>query len=79
MLGLVRALLTNCKILMIYEVPQDAPASLRKKVKNLLTKFNIDKTIILFTHSNDYDSIADVSYTIDNGSVLENEVKKNEK
>ena len=75
MLGLVRALLTNCKILMIYEVPQDAPASLRKKVKNLLTKFNIDKTIILFTHSNDYDSIADVSYTIDNGSVLQNEVK----
>lgn len=69
MLGLVRALLTNCKILMIYEIPQDVPDAFRLKIVDLITKYNIDKTIILFTHTDDYDSIADVIYSVRYGRV----------
>jgi len=69
MLGLVRALLTNCKILMIYELPQDVPDSFRLKIVELIKKYNVDKTIILFTHSDDYDEIAEQIYTVRCGKV----------
>ena len=69
MLGFARALLTNCKILMIYEIPQDAPESFRKQIVKFLQKFNIDKTIILFTHSDDYDEIASSIYLVKNSKV----------
>ena len=79
LLGLTRALLSNCKILMIYEIPQDAADSLRLQIIDILTNHNIDKTIILFTHSNDYNNIADVSYLIDNGIAIEENPNTNEK
>jgi len=69
MLGLVRALVTNCKILMIYEIPQDTPSSFRKTIKHIISKFNIDKTIIMFTHSNEYDDVAERVYSVVQGQV----------
>ena len=69
LIGLVRALLTDCKILMIYEIPQDAPESFRKKIVKLLKTFNINKTIILFTHADDYDDLASLVYSVKNGKV----------
>ena len=69
MIGLVRALLTNCKILMIYEIPQDTPSSFRKNIKNIVSKYNVDKTIILFTHSNEYDDVAERIYSVSQGVV----------
>ena len=67
MLGLVRALLSNCKILMIYEMPQDTPDLVRKRILEFLSEFKIDKTVILFTHSDDFDQIAEVVYTVNKG------------
>ena len=70
LLGLVRALLSNCKILMIYEIPQDAPENFRKHLIDFLKKFKIDKTILLFTHTNKYDELATTVYAVKNGEVI---------
>jgi len=69
MLGLVRALLSNCKVLMIYEIPDDTPERFRNDIQNLLLTQNTDKTIILFTHSNNYDEIAHRIYNVKEGVV----------
>ena len=69
LLGLVRALLSNCKILMIYEIPNDAPEEFRQHIVKFLQEYYIDKTLIMFTHSNDYDDIADVVYLVEKGKV----------
>ncbi|MBO4569674.1 MAG: ABC transporter ATP-binding protein [Clostridia bacterium] len=69
MLGLVRALLTNCKILMVYEIPNDVPARFRANVNNFFKDVETDKTIILFTHTDTYDSIAQTVYKVEDGKV----------
>ena len=73
MLGLARALLTNCKILMIYELPDDMDESYRQNIINLMTTQKINKTIILFTHSDDYDKYASRIFTVIKGQV--NQIK----
>lgn len=69
LIGLARAALSNCKILMIYEIPEDMPNSFHNKVKNLIKKNELNKTFILFTHSNDYDDISDLTYEVKAGRV----------
>ena len=69
MLGLTRALLSDCKILMIYEIPEDTPKSFRKEIIDFLKLMNTNKTIILFTHSDEYDEISSLTYEIDKGKV----------
>lgn len=69
LLGVARALLSNCKILMVYEIPSDAPEEFRKQIAKFLQDYFIDKTLILFTHSDDYDNLAEVVYLIDKGNV----------
>ncbi|MCR5553353.1 MAG: ABC transporter ATP-binding protein/permease, partial [bacterium] len=69
MIGLVRALLTNCKILMVYEIPNDVPARFRENVNNFFKDVETDKTIILFTHTDIYDSIAQTVYKVESGKV----------
>jgi len=76
MLGLVRAVLSKCKILMIYELPQDADEKLKKNVVELLTKFDTEKTVILFSHSDDYDEIAGLVYEVNKGYVKLVKAKK---
>lgn len=69
LLGLARALLSDCNILMIYELPQDTPESFRKKIVKYLKNNKVDKTVIIFSHSNAYDEIASLCYTVTNGKV----------
>lgn len=76
LLGLARALLSDCNILMIYELPQDTPETFRKKIVNYLKSNNVDKTIIIFTHSNAYDEIASLTYTVTKGKVKLEQAKK---
>lgn len=68
LLGFIRALLSNSKILMIYELPQDIPKSFRKELIDILMKLK-NKTIILFTHTDEYDEIADLCYKVTRGKV----------
>ncbi len=69
LIGFARALLSKCKVLMVYEIPQDMPNSFRTRVKKVLSKYNTNKTVILFTHTNVYDSIADLCYEVKDGKV----------
>lgn len=76
LIGLARALLSKCRILMIYELPQDTPESFRKKILKFLQSYDVDKTIILFSHSDAYDDIAELTYVVDNGKVSLHKAKK---
>lgn len=69
LIGLARALLSECQILMVYELPQDTPETFRKKIIDYLKSYKVDKTIILFSHSDAYDEIASVTYKVTNGKV----------
>ena len=69
LIGLVRAILSDCKILMIYEIPQDTDDRFRQYIVKLLKKYNLNKTVILFTHSDDYDEIGDLVYEVKKGDV----------
>ena len=75
LLGLARALLSNCHILMIYELPQDTPESFKKKIVKYIKNNKLDKTVILFSHSDDYDEIAAKCYTVTKGKVKLNKNK----
>lgn len=67
LLGLVRALLTSSKILMIYEIPQNVSDEFKAHFSWLLTKLAKEKTIIFFTHSSEFDHIASLIYEIKDG------------
>ena len=69
LIGLARAVLSDCKILMIYEIPEDTPARFRNNVKQLLESYSIDKTIIVFTHSDIYNEITDMMFEIEKGKI----------
>jgi len=78
LIGLVRAMLSKCHILMIYELPQDIDNIFRMNVIDLLTKKKLNKTIIIFTHSDEYDQIADLVYEVKDNSVRIVESSKND-
>ena len=61
---------------MIYELPENTPNTFRTKIKRILTKFENKKTIILFTHTDVYDSIADMTYVVKNQKVKFVKIKK---
>lgn len=69
-IGLIRAALSKCKILMIYEYPEDVSEDFHIKLQNIIASSDpYKRTIILFTHKNNYDNLADTIYKIDNGKV----------
>ncbi len=76
LIGLVRAILSDCNILMIYELPQDSSDSFRKKIVKYLKNNKVNKTIIIFTHSDFYDDVASLCYIVSNGKVKPNNMKK---
>ena len=76
LIGLARALLSNCNILMIYELPLDTPESFKKKIVKYLKHYKTDKTIIIFSHSDAYNEIASTSYTVTKGKVKLEKSKK---
>ena len=68
--GLLRAMLSNCKILMVYELPEGVSKTFKTKVRNILSDPILSaKTLILFAHDDRYDDSADIIYTIENGKV----------
>lgn len=68
-IGLARAILSKCNILMIYEIPQDTDDEFRQNIVELLTKQGVDKTVIIFTHTNEYDDIANSVFKVENQTV----------
>ncbi len=69
-LGLIRAAMSKCKILMIYEYPEKVSKNFHILLKNIISNFEADKrTLIFFTHKDDYDELADLIYEIKNGKI----------
>ena len=75
-IGLLRAMLSNCNILMVYELPDGVSKTFANKVRNIISDPILStKTLILFTHTDRYDEFADIIYTIDKGKVKSVKVK----
>lgn len=75
LLGLARATLSDSKVLMIYEIPEDTQPRFRSNVKALLENYKMHKTILVFTHSDVYDDVADMKYNIYRGKITGVSVK----
>lgn len=76
-IGLIRAALSKCKVLMIYEYPDDVTPNFFETLQHIIETCETDKrTLILFTHKNDYDNLADMIYVINNGKVSLKKVPK---
>ena len=71
LLGLARAVLSNSNILMIYEFPEDSTKTLKNTVLSFIKTYCVNKTVILFSHSDFYDDIADATFEVTNGRVKE--------
>ena len=69
-IGLIRAALSKCKVLMIYEYPEDVSPDFHIVLRHIIATSESEKrTLIFFTHKDDYDSLADKLYVIENGKV----------
>ena len=70
LIGLIRATLSKCKILMIYEYPDDVSENFHKILQHIIsTSEGSKRTLIFFTHKDDYDNLADMLYEIKNGKI----------
>lgn len=67
--------LSDSKVLMIYEIPEDTQPRFRNNVKALLENYKMNKTILVFTHSDVYDDVADMKYNISRGKITGVSVK----
>lgn len=69
-IGLIRAALSNCRVLMIYEYPEDVTPDFHTTLQKIIATSEPEKrTLIFFTHKNDYDNLANTLYEIKNGKV----------
>ena len=69
MLGLARALLTNCKILMIYEMPKGITDEEYGNILRLINELKNEITIIVFSHNSALKDQVGVVYHIVDGKV----------
>ncbi len=70
LIGLIRASLSKSKILMIYEYPDDVSENFHKLLQHVIASSEKSKrTLIFFTHKDDYDQYADLIYEIKNGKI----------
>jgi ABC-type bacteriocin/lantibiotic exporter with double-glycine peptidase domain len=76
-IGLVRAGLSEAKILMVYEYPENVSKDFDETFKNIIATCETDKrTLIVFTHKDNYDDLADMIYEIKNNRVRLVKIKK---
>jgi len=69
MLGLARAILTNCEIICIYEFPSDLNNNEVTNIKRVILQYSKFKTFIIFTKFNFFDDISTGSISITNGNM----------
>ncbi len=75
-IGVIRASLSKCKILMIYEYPEKVSPDFSTILQNIISTCEIDKrTLIVFTHNDSYDNLAQAIYEIKNGKVKLEKIK----
>jgi len=77
LIGLARALLTNCSTLLIYEIPNSLTQKDKDRITSILWQLSKHKTIILFTHTDEYRQIAKTTYCIDEGMIVDIDINDN--
>jgi len=74
LLGLARVLLTKAEIIALYEIPSDFSKEEQKNLKTILNSLRGKRTLIIFSASSLYASIADKIVTIDKGRIKDIEL-----
>ena len=76
-IGFIRAALKQSRILIIYEYPDDVSPDFHEIFKKIIeTSEKKKRTIIFFTHKNDYDYLADAVFEFENGKLKTKEEAK---
>ncbi len=71
LLGLARALLTDCDTLLIYEMPAQITKRDKAKILTLIQKISRKKTVVFFTYTDAFREMAKTIYHIENGKVVD--------
>ncbi len=71
LLGLARALLTDCDTLLIYEMPAQITKRDKAKILTLIQKISRKKTVVFFTYTDAFREMAKTVYQIENGKVVD--------
>ena len=69
MLSIARGLLTKPNIFMIYSLPQDLTGAQVEKIKKILLKLKVERTVIIFTHDDFFNDIAGARFRVTRGKV----------
>lgn len=70
-IGLVRTLLTQSEIIILYEFPLILSLKEEENIKNILLDLKNEKTIIIFSARDSLLSLADITYKIERGKIVE--------
>ena len=70
LIGMARALLTGCKTLMIYEIPNSLTDEDKKRILKAIYMISQKRTVIFFTHDASYVPLAKVVYRVENGKII---------
>ena len=68
-LGLTRAYLSASKIILIYETPDNLSFNERKIFTKIIKFLKRRKSVLLFTHNNEYSQLSDKIYSIENSEI----------
>ncbi len=71
LIGMARALLTNCTTLMVYELPNSLTKRDKEKIIMSILKISLNKTIILFSYNEELAPIAKTVYHIEDGDIID--------
>lgn len=74
-IGLIRTLLTNSEIIVLYEFPIILSNKEEQSIWNILNSLKQEKTIIVFSASEKLIPLVDVTYKIERGKIVEKIVK----
>lgn len=71
LLGLARAILTDCEVLLVYETPSAMSKTDKLLLQRLIADLAKERTIILFTYGDLYDNVAKICYKIEQGQLVD--------
>lgn len=71
LLGLARAILTDCEVLLVYETPSAMSKTDKLLLQRLIADLAKERTIILFTYGDLYDNVAKICYNIEQGQLVD--------
>lgn len=69
--GLAMSYLQNSSMLCIYEIPEGLTAKEYKKLQDIIALISTKTTIVIFTHSDLFDDMAGLIYTMKKGEIID--------